>query len=60
MMQMPQAYYTPTVPPTGMVSQALEMPFRLISGVLSTPFGSSYYYGPFAGEPKTPTFGGYW
>jgi len=59
MMQMPKAGYTPVVPPMGIMSQALEMPFRLISGVLSTPFDPSHY-GPFAGESNVPTFGGYW
>jgi hypothetical protein len=58
MMQMPRADYAPSGPPMGMLSEALEMPFRLISGVL-TPLSSSYY-GPFAGEPTAPTFGGYW
>jgi len=56
MMQSPRASFAPTVPSVGVL---LEMPFQLISGVLSTPFASSLY-GPFAGESKSPTFGGYW
>jgi hypothetical protein len=59
MMQMPRADYAPPVPSYGIFSQALEIPFQLISGVLSTPFASSYY-GPFAGESQGRTFGGYW
>jgi hypothetical protein len=59
MMQMPRSDYSPSVPPASIFSHAFEIPFRLISGVLNTPFGSSSY-GPFAGESKAPTFGGYW
>jgi len=60
MMRMPRADCGPTLPPVGgMLAQAIEMPFRLISGVLSRPFGS-YDYGPFASPSNVPTFGGYW
>jgi hypothetical protein len=57
MLQSPRASFGPTVPP---VAALLDMPFQLVSGVLSaTPFVRSYY-GPFASQAKSSTFGGYW
>jgi hypothetical protein len=42
-----------------MVAQLVEMPFKLVAGVLSTPFGRSYM-GSFASKPKRATFAEYW
>jgi len=61
MMPLPRAEYTPSLPPVGgMAAQLLEMPFRLVSGVLYTQFGRNAFMGGFASKAKSPTFAECW